>query len=235
MSNGLISIILPTYNRKLQFNKALQSVLTQEYENWELIVINDGKEDIGQYIPSDKRIRYIKNHSNLGAPASRNIGIKASTGCIIAYLDDDDEWLSNHLSMSSDIFKKYDFIYSGTKVRKGNQIISWYNEGFSYKKLAERNFITTPSVMHRKSILNKSGYWNERLKCLQDWDLWCRIALRTDRIFYRNDVTVIINWSVSSITSMSTDNNIRKKVISYIKLKYYFPLLLKHIFKGKNL
>jgi len=103
MENTAFSIILPTYNRKEYFKNALDSILNQENENWELIIINDGKIDLKDIIPEDKRIKYIKNEKTIGAPASRNIGIKLAKSEIIAYLDDDDEWLPDHLSISSKI------------------------------------------------------------------------------------------------------------------------------------
>jgi len=233
MKNNLISIILPTYGRDIQFKNAFQSIINQYNTNWELIIINDGDIDIKKYIPSIKNITYIKNTVNQGAPASRNIGIRASKGDLIAYLDDDDEWLPNHLSIPPNVLNNYDFIYSGAQMRKGEKIVPWFNETFSFRKLAERNFIPTPSVLHRKELITKVGYWNEKLKCLQDWDIWCRMLLRTNKIFHRDDVTVQITCSDSSITCLTANRHIRKKTILYIKLKYYLPLLTKSLFKGK--
>jgi glycosyltransferase involved in cell wall biosynthesis len=235
MNEYLISIILPTLGREIQFKNALQSILNQENSNWELIVVNDGEVDLEKYIPLSKKIVYIKNTSNLGAAASRNVGIHISKGNYIAYLDDDDEWLPYHLSISQEILNKYDFIYSGARLKKNNEILPWFNERFSYRKLAERNFIPTPCVIHKRELIEKAGYWNEGLKCLQDWDMWCRMLLMTDKIFYRDNVTVIINYSENSITSKSVNDHFRKKTIMYIKLKYYAKLLIKNAVKGNIL
>jgi len=232
--NNLISVVLPTSGRSEEFSRALQSVLNQLNENWELIVVNDGKIAVDKYFPEGEKILYMINDSKIGAAASRNKGILASKGNYIAYLDDDDEWLPDHLSVPFEIFQEYDFIYSGTRVRNGSSTFPWYNKTFSYKRLAKTNFITTPSVIHKKSLLLRSGLWNERLECLQDWDLWCRMLLRTDKIFFREKQTVIISRSWNSITTRSMRGKLRKRNIFYIQLRYYFPLILKHLFKGKR-
>jgi glycosyltransferase involved in cell wall biosynthesis len=233
-NENLISVVLPTCGRWRTFVCAIQSVFNQLNENWELIVVNDVEVAVEKYFPEGKKIRYMQNSSRIGAAASRNKGILASKGSYIAYLDDDDEWLPDHLSVPFEILQKYDFIYSGTRVRNGSSTFPWYNKTFSYKRLAKTNFITTPSVIHKKSLLLRSGLWNERLECLQDWDLWCRMLLRTDKIFFREKQTVIISRSWNSITTRSMRGKLRKRNIFYIQLRYYFPLILKHLFKGKR-
>jgi len=228
MENPAFSIILPTYNRKEYFKNALDSILNQENENWELIIINDGKIDLKDIIPEDIRIKYIKNEKTIGAPASRNIGIKLAKSEIIAYLDDDDEWLPDHLSISSDILFNYDFIYSGAKIKCNNLVIKDLNKDFSHKELAKRNFITPSTVFHKKKMIYEVGMWNEKLSCLQDWDLWCRILLKTTKIYHRNKTTVIINFHNNSITTKTAGSRIRKKIIRNIKLKYYIPIMFRH-------
>lgn len=236
MIDPVFSIVLPTNNRKEYFKNALSSILNQKNGNWELIIINDGNDNVQDIIPRDERIRYIKNKNTIGASASRNIGVKVSRGDFIAYLDDDDEWLPEHLSLSQNILYSYDFIYSGSKINKNGKLSPWYNEKFSYKKLAQRNFIPTPSVIHRRDLIYKAGLWDEKLNCLQDWDLWCRMLLKIkiDRIYHRDNITVIVNWGDKTITTKSIIENIRKKTIFYIKSKYYIPLLFKHIKSRKD-
>lgn len=236
MNKPLFSVILPTYDRKEYFVKALNSILNQKNEHWELLIINDGNINLKDVIPRDKRINYIENNKNLGASASRNIGIKLSKGEYIAYLDDDDEWLPDHLSISKEILFNHDFIYSGSYINKNGVLNLWYNEKFSYKRLAKTNFIPTPTVIHKKNLVYKAGLWNEHLKCLQDWDLWCRMLIKTkkSKIYHRDDITVIINWGHESITTTSVIENIRKKTIFHIKLKYYLPLILKDLMEKKE-
>jgi len=94
----LVSVILPTYNRAHLLDRSIKSVLKQTYENFELIVVNDGSSDeierrVKEYQKLDKRIKYVKNDKNLGVSSARNIGIKIAKGEFIAFQDDDDEWL----------------------------------------------------------------------------------------------------------------------------------------------
>jgi len=222
------SIILPTYNRRECLKKALKSVLNQKNKDWELIIINDGTVEVNDLIPNDNRIIYIKNKETIGASASRNIGLRLARGNFIAYLDDDDEWLPNHLSLSDEILFKYDFIYSGAEIRENEKTINYLNKKFSYKELAKRNYIPLPSVIHSKSLISRSGLWNEKLCCLQDWELWCRMLRKTKKVYHRDSITVIINLHKNSITSKTAGKKIRNKIINNIKLRYFIPLILRN-------
>ena len=101
----MISIIMPTYNRAEYIDRAIKSILAQTYTDWELIIIDDNHPDsearlstekiVSNYI--DTRIQYIKNNKNLGGALTRNVGIFASTGEYITFLDDDDMYLPTKL------------------------------------------------------------------------------------------------------------------------------------------
>src|SRR5687767_4085845 len=95
-AHPLVSIILPTYNRKHLLTRAIQSVQEQNYTNFELIIVDDGsKDNTWEVIKNfqDSRIHYLRHEANYGAAAARNIGVKASHGNFIAFQDSDDEWL----------------------------------------------------------------------------------------------------------------------------------------------
>ena len=92
----LVSVIIPTYNRKHVLTKAIQSVINQTYQSLELLIIDDGSTDgtekaVKEF--SDSRIRYFRYECNMGVAAARNVGVKEATGEYIAFLDSDDEWL----------------------------------------------------------------------------------------------------------------------------------------------
>jgi glycosyltransferase involved in cell wall biosynthesis len=96
-----ISVILPTYNRTAKLSRAIESVIRQSYQDWELIVIDDGSTDhtcdiLHSYLRRDSRIRYMA-HSNRNAALSRNAGIQAAMGEYITFLDSDDYYLDHHL------------------------------------------------------------------------------------------------------------------------------------------
>lgn len=99
----LISIILCTYNRARLVKRAIGSVLTQSYRNWELIIVDDGSEDDTRQVVvplalSEPRIKYFY-HPNKGLARSRNIGIALALGDYVTFLDSDDEYCENHLSV----------------------------------------------------------------------------------------------------------------------------------------
>jgi glycosyltransferase involved in cell wall biosynthesis len=98
-----VSIIMPTFNRENIIYKAIDSVINQNYQNWELIVVDDRSTDntkkiIKSYIEKDCRIKYILNTQKKGPAGARNCGIYNSNGKYIAFLDSDDEWFEHHLS-----------------------------------------------------------------------------------------------------------------------------------------
>ena len=104
MNNGLVSIIMPSYNTGGYIKNSIESVLAQTYENWELIIVDDCSTDdtdsiVGQF--SDKRIRYLKNEKNSGAAISRNYALREAKGRWIAFLDSDDLWLPEKLEKLS--------------------------------------------------------------------------------------------------------------------------------------
>ena len=107
MKNPLVSVIIPTYNRKHLLKEALGSVFSQTYKNLQVIVVDDGSTDNTQDIISDfkdKRITYIKQ-GHRGASSARNKGIENAKGEYTAFLDSDDRWLPTKIEKQMDVFK----------------------------------------------------------------------------------------------------------------------------------
>jgi glycosyltransferase involved in cell wall biosynthesis len=99
----LVSVIIPTYNRKALIADAIYSVITQTYDNWELIIVDDNSTDntkglVEKCLKSDDRIRYAVNKRKKGPSGARNTGIAQAAGKYIAFLDSDDVWLPHHLN-----------------------------------------------------------------------------------------------------------------------------------------
>jgi len=104
----LFSVILPTHNRAAMLQRAVAGVLKQTCKAFELIVVDDAStEPYAAQVAElgDPRIRVIRNATNLGAAGSRNVGIAAARGAYLAFLDDDDEWLSTFLTATHDVLK----------------------------------------------------------------------------------------------------------------------------------
>lgn len=128
-SAPLVSVIMPVYNRQEYIHRAIDSVLNQTYKNWELIAVNDGSEDYSPQLLeifsafSPKIYVVHQNHNFL--PAARNNGIKNSSGDFITFLDSDDEFSIDHLTLRVDYLTEHpetDFIHGGIKII-GNEYV----------------------------------------------------------------------------------------------------------------
>ena len=122
MNNGLVSIIMPSYNTANYIGESINSVINQSYKNWELIIVDDcstdNTDEVIKDFLKDSRIKYLKNKENSGAAISRNKALRMAKGEWIAFLDSDDLW--NHKKLEKQIKfmeqNKYNFSY--TKYRE---------------------------------------------------------------------------------------------------------------------
>jgi len=188
MEEPRVSIIIPTYNRAHMIGDAIQSVLNQSFQNFEIIIVDDASTDSTENIVkgfSDKRIKYIQHKVNKGGSAARNTGIKASTGKFIAFLDSDDWWhpkkLENQLSKMETSKLSPALVYTGLKQVNNEgklikEIIPIFRGNIFQELLIENVVGTTSSVLLRKEIFNSVGLFDENLPSRQDLDLWLRIA-----------------------------------------------------------
>jgi glycosyltransferase involved in cell wall biosynthesis len=192
-----ITVVIPTYNRAYLLKKAIESVLQQTFQSFEIIIIDDNSSDNTEQIVhqfSDQRIQYIRNAKNEGAAAARNIGILHASGKYIAFLDDDDLWTKDKLRSQLRGIDGYDVVLCGYISKSNNRI-----ECFS-KQILELNdlkykFLSgggTSIVMGKSSVLREVMF-DEDLSCRQDWDLLVRLAkkykikyLKTPLVIYNN-------------------------------------------------
>jgi len=182
-----VSIIIPTYNRAKFIGGAIQSVLGQTYQDFEVIIIDDGstdntKEAVRRF--KDSRISYLVQKENRGTSMVKNIGIREAKGKYIAFLDDDDKWLPEKLEMQVSKLEKSStdtgFIYCGYKMlNKEGKILRKIQPKFKgeiYQNLLRRNFIALPTILVKKEIFQKTELFDEELKFGEDWDLFLRMA-----------------------------------------------------------
>ena len=130
MKEPTVSIIIPTYNRCQMVGRAINSVIQQTYTNFECIVVDDAStDDTKQVVTSinDSRIIYLRNETNKHVSAARNIGIKHAKGKLIAFLDDDDIWLSKKLEkqvlLMQSLPKNFGMVYCWYDYYDENEII----------------------------------------------------------------------------------------------------------------
>jgi len=188
VKNPTVSVIIPAYNQANFIDKAIESVLRQTYQDFEIIIINDGSKDNTEEIVknySDFRIRYICHANNMGVSKARNTGIRASRGDYIALLDSDDEFLPERLgrqvqllqNKSSEVGVVCSWSYNIDE--KGNYISKRYlpkKDGYIYEDLLSTNPISVPTVLIRKECFEKVGLFDNLLDGQEDWDMWIRIA-----------------------------------------------------------
>lgn len=186
-----VSIVIPTKNRVDLLLRAIKSVENQTYKDWEILIVDDCSTDKTESILSgmqSDKVHYIRLDKKSGGAVARNIGIKKSNGDLIAFLDDDDEWLPGKLQKQIDCVLRDNQIglcYTGRKtIRKGNLIFGiGKSYSFQYppkenqfKAIMSDNFIgITSSVMIPRNVLKEINGFDESLPCLQDYDLYIRI------------------------------------------------------------
>ncbi len=174
----LVSIMMPTWNREDVIERAIESVLKQHYQNWELIVIDDGSADGTrsrlEKCAADKRIHYIyQDHRN--SSAARNAGLATSKGEIVAYLDTDVVWFPGYLSNIVAAYvddEDLDAVYTAQLVEDPDKQFSYVRcEEFDYDELCRDNFIDVNVFSHRRRLYEREGGFDKNLARLNDWDL----------------------------------------------------------------
>ena len=185
--NPLVSVIIPTYNRGWILKEAIDSVLSQDFDDFELIVVDDGSTDNTLKILEDyARDIIILRQGNRGVSAARNAGIAFASGPLIAFLDSDDVWLPQKLTSQVDFFKTNPealicqtqelWIRNGMRVnpKKRHQKFS----GMIFKRSLPLCIVSPSAVMLKKKLLDQTGVFDESLPACEDYDLWLRISCR---------------------------------------------------------
>ena len=187
-----VSIIIPTYNRADLLLQALESVFAQTYQNYEVIVSDDGSTDNTEEVIQQfrEKINYLKNaHSGLPSVA-RNAALNQANGKYIAFLDSDDLWLPDKLKIQVDVLENNPRIglvcsnafLTNVDGKQGEQLYQIPGNGRSgsvFLDLLQDNFVITSSVMLRRDTLEKAGNFSEakELQVGEDYALWLKIAL----------------------------------------------------------
>lgn len=238
MDDNLVSIITPVYNAERFIEETINSVINQEYKNWEMILVDDCSKDnseniIKQFLKNDKRIKYIKLSKNSGAAISRNIAIQNANGRYIAFLDSDDIWKKNKLKVQIEFMKKNNigFSFSSYEVMDeyGQLINRTINvpEKISYKEYLRNTIIGCLTVVIDRKICGKFEMVNIRKN--QDMATWLSILKKGNIAYGINEklgVYRIVAGSISNnkikaaksvwITYRDVEN------ISIVKSCYYF-------------
>lgn len=199
-----ISIVIPAYNSAKFLPEVIQSVLKQTYQNWELLVIDDGSTDntatlVNNYCQQDPRIRLISK-KNGGVSSARNLGVELATSELIAFLDSDDLWLPDKLSVHIEYMNNHPEVgVSFARVElidpqgksTGKLTANLVDNLQPYTFFYTNPTVTTSNVVVRKSVFQSSGGFDKTIKYSEDIDLLFRIAFQSDWKIEGIDQTLI--------------------------------------------
>lgn len=183
-----ISVVIPSYNRSDILPRAIVSVLAQSYEVLEILVVDDGStEDIASVVArfADPRIRLIRHSNNLGPAAARNSGIKAAKGRLIAFLDSDDEWLSDKLATQIEYLKGSPPIYRtavcGFVLREKNtegrrEVCLDQNYDVAKEIVSGCHVSPGSTLLAHRDRFDTVGFFDEDLRRFEDWDWLIRLS-----------------------------------------------------------
>jgi glycosyltransferase involved in cell wall biosynthesis len=191
----VVSVLIPTHNRRSVLPVALSSVLHQDYDNLEIFVIRDGGEDVSDVVSSfnDPRIIFIDRKENRGKAFSLNEALERANGKYVAYLDDDDLYYPHHIGTLvdaleggtdcgvaySDLYKTCCKIEPDGSRRVLSKVVD-ISRDFDRFLMLYYNHTLHVSLMHRRDLLDRTGPYNENLKILIDWDLTRRLVFFSD-------------------------------------------------------
>jgi len=178
-----VSVIMPAYNAEKTISESVDSVLSQTFQDWELIIIDDCSLDSTAQIAQsaaekDSRIRFFRNDKNLNVALTRNCGISQAKGKLIAFLDSDDLWREDKLEKQLKLMKESGaaisytataYIYEGTR----SDYVLKAKPKLTYSGLLKRNLMSCSSVMVRRDVISRYPFPQGNLH--EDYVVWLKI------------------------------------------------------------
>jgi glycosyltransferase involved in cell wall biosynthesis len=184
-----VSVIIPTYNRATSLVSAVNSVLSQTFQDFEIIIVDDASKDDTEEVVrgiADRRIKYLRHETNKREAGARNTGVTSASGEYIAFLDDDDEWLPDKLKLQVELLdgssSVVGAVYSGSfriDSESGRTLDQYIptKTGNIFKDLSFRNWVGTPStVLLRRECFERVGLFDSAIVFGPDYDMWIRVA-----------------------------------------------------------
>jgi glycosyltransferase involved in cell wall biosynthesis len=210
---SFVSVVLPTFNGRDRIAAAIESVLSQDHEQLEVLVIDDASTDDTHEVVrriGDPRLRYMRLEANAGPYVARDLAITEARGKLIAFIDDDDVWLPGKLRRQvalltaqpevSLVHSAVRDVFPGgaTRLRRLHRKANDYRENLCQDRLA------TSTVVARRSAIQDAGGFDTSLRAFGDWDLWLRV-LREHRAAGIDDPLATINLRPGSIQRGSVE------------------------------
>ena len=227
----IVSVVIPVYNRTEELKRAISSVLNQTFQNFELLIVDDGSDDDIKSVCNffgDPRIKYIRNDEHVNANKARNTGILQSRGVYIAMLDSDDEFLSCHLERRLIKMKEwgcegiFGSAYIVDEIGKRLQISRpMYPGEKMVDYLLSDGFAATPTHFYNLQAV-KDILWDDTFECHQDFDFSIRFSEKY-RFVSDFEPTVVVHWEKKELNISNLDSCLKfiEKYRSSISPKNY--------------
>lgn len=253
-----LSVIIPVFNGEKYIKKAVDSVLNQTFLPQEILIVNDGSTDktksiIEEYQKSYSNLRCV-HKTNGGLSSARNTGIKEAKGDFLAFLDADDLWEKTKLEKQMQVFQNskfkdlgvvycdyYNFDEKGNRIKDSEYFqLNESIKGNIYKQLIVGNLVASSGsgVLIKKECFEKVGFFDEKLKACEDWDMWFRIAqfyeydfvpeklvgLRRHNKNMQNDIGLMIMNKIYFYEKWSQKVEMGSKIINKLRYSIYFQM-----------
>jgi glycosyltransferase involved in cell wall biosynthesis len=220
VTSPLFTVVMPAHNTARMVGAAIRSVLAQTCGDFELIVVDDGSTDdtgarIGGF-EADPRVRGVRRE-NAGPAAARNTGIERATGEYVSFLDSDDLWMPNYLEAMDRALQEdrhaglaytdaWVFNDETRLIFRGTAMSSFHpplvpptDRNELLKLLVQQNFIFSSATV-RRSVLDRVGLFDTRLRATEDWEMWLRVVAAGYRAVRPPGVHAIYRWRRDSLS-----------------------------------
>lgn len=235
----LVSVIIPTFNRREWVVRAVDSVLAQTFTDIEVIVVDDGSSDgtgdlVRQRFGSDQRVHYLRQ-ANAERAVARNTGICAARGKYVAFLDSDDQWLPHKLARQVPLLESHPdlaFVFSGfawidEADERIKEVLSECRDGKTqgdiFEELLISNVVGSLTVVARRSALDEAGMFNTDRRLIpfaEDWELWLRLAYRRQVGYVAEPLALhrVHGGNTAEVVNASTYKVMVRKILGYVKV-----------------
>jgi glycosyltransferase involved in cell wall biosynthesis len=191
-----VSIVMPSFNYARYLSLSIESILKQSHTDLELVITDDcstdgSREMVAEWARRDSRVVSVLHDVNVGLAGARNSALAASSGKFIALCDADDLWIADKLKTQLACFRRapeIGLVHSDSAIMDGQGTLTGQRfsslmhrqgqktSGYLFDELCRRNFLCVPTVIVRREAMELAGGFDDRLRSLEDWVCWTRIA-----------------------------------------------------------
>lgn len=238
-----ISVVLPTYNGEKFLSQSIQSVIDSSFTDWELIIVNDCSSDRSldiaqEFAKKDQRIKIISNKKNEKLPASLNIGFAVAKGKYYTWTSDDNLFKPNALELMCKYLDDHPDIdlvsMNADIINENGKVLHDFEASYTYQRCVEyllQGCNIGAAFMYRKNIADKVGKYNTNTFCAEDYDYWCRIALKGNIAYTSNN---IYQYRIQNNSLSATQKQQVIKKTKLIKEQYIEKFFRKYNYTNRD-